>query len=193
MRIVILTVIRFAPVGALLLIGLVAAGCGKKPAAAGPSEMQTVCEGQPLRTVERREQAQQDGYDIDRRFDCITKESWAANQQYRDRAASTRNMESVQPVDIVLVDVNTATQEEIAVVITVSRETAAQIIVERGIRRFKDWPDLTSRIKAFRDPQAAVAASTCGLTVDGKSLEGVPPNGLMAARLRETYRDYNRR
>ena len=32
-----------------------------------------VCEGAPLRTVERRQQAMQDGYEIDRRYDCTTK------------------------------------------------------------------------------------------------------------------------
>lgn len=34
-----------------------------------------VCDGQPLRTVARRSQAMEDGYDIDRRYDCITKQS----------------------------------------------------------------------------------------------------------------------
>lgn len=184
-------VLRVLLVITTLCVGLTLVGCGKKPAA--PSEMETICEGPPLRTVERRNQAMEDGLDINKRYDCVTKESWAAMQEQRKRYEANNAPQEVTPVNVSLVDVNSATQDEIGVVITISRETAAHIVFERNLRRFKDWPDLQQRVKALRDAEAAVAASTCGLVVDGKSLEGVPPNGLAAARLRETYRDYNRR
>lgn len=50
-----------------------------------------VCEGQPLRTVERRNQAMEDGYEIDRRYDCITKKSanLIAEEKAKWEAANT--------------------------------------------------------------------------------------------------------
>lgn len=75
--------------GALLLLAAVAATACKPPEPS--AEYRATCEGPPLRTVERREQAQQDGYDIDRRYDCITRESFKAiaEEKARWQAANT--------------------------------------------------------------------------------------------------------
>lgn len=50
-----------------------------------------VCEGQPLRTVERRNQAMEDGFEINLRYDCITKQSAEvlAEQKAKWEAANT--------------------------------------------------------------------------------------------------------
>lgn len=49
------------------------------------------CEGSPLRTLERRNQAMEDGYEIDRRYDCTTKQSAKslAEQKAKWEAANT--------------------------------------------------------------------------------------------------------
>lgn len=50
-----------------------------------------VCEGAPLRTVERRNKAMEDGYEIDHRYDCTTKSSAKAlaEQKVQWEAANT--------------------------------------------------------------------------------------------------------
>jgi DNA uptake protein ComE-like DNA-binding protein len=55
------------------------------------AEYLAACEGPPVRTVERREQALQDGYEIDRRYDCISKQSFkaVAEQKAQWEAANT--------------------------------------------------------------------------------------------------------
>ncbi len=80
--------------------------------------------------------------------------------------------------DVVLrnVDVNTATEAEIAGVISVGPAVAAQIIEARNQRRFSDWADLVRRVAGLGAALSAYDASTCGLNVDGKSLDGAPPN-----------------
>jgi DNA uptake protein ComE-like DNA-binding protein len=51
----------------------------------------SACEGSRLRTVERREQAQMDGYEINRVYDCIDKTSFAqvGEQRAKWEAANT--------------------------------------------------------------------------------------------------------
>src|SRR5262245_35411546 len=74
---------------AFLLIAVVAAAACKpsQPSA----DYLADCEGPPLRTVERRSQAMQDGYEIDRGYDCITKRSAKAlaEQKAQREAANT--------------------------------------------------------------------------------------------------------
>lgn len=71
----------------LLTIAALAACEPSQPSA----EYLAVCEGQPLGSAERRNQALEDGYDIDRQFDCITKQSarLLAEQEAQRRAANT--------------------------------------------------------------------------------------------------------
>jgi DNA uptake protein ComE-like DNA-binding protein len=175
---------------------------------------QSACQGPPLRTIEQRNQAMEDGYDINRRFECVDKASflaaeeqraqWAAahtpeaiaqrEAEYERRRASYAEeqarafaaAESAEPevlpeVDTPDIDVNTATEAEIATVISVGPIIAAQIMAERSNRRFKDWADLVNRVAGLGAALSAYDASTCGLTVDHVSLQGAPPNAAMAA------------
>ena len=86
------------------------------------------------------------------------------------------------------IDVNTATEEELASVISISSATAARIIEERNKRRFNDWPDLVNRVIGLSAAQTAFYASICGLNVDGKSLEGAPPNVEIATSIYQKYK-----
>lgn len=105
------------------------------------------------------------------------------------RAAAEERRAAEPPAAIVLreIDVNTATEAEIAGVITVGPDVAAAIVQERDRRRFTDWEDLVGRVMGLRAAQLAFYASVCGLTVNGRSLEGAPPNPIIAAGLRQKY------
>lgn len=73
---------------AILSTGLTVAGCSDRKETAA---YQAACQGPPLRSVEKRNKAMEDGYDINRRYDCIDKASFAAisEQKARWEAANT--------------------------------------------------------------------------------------------------------
>jgi DNA uptake protein ComE-like DNA-binding protein len=203
---------------AMSLASLMATGCSKRTEES--AGYQAACQGPPLHTVERREKAMQDGYEILRPYDCISKASFEAiaeqkaqweaahtpeaiarqeaefaekRQQYAEKlareSAAKENVVAESQPEIVLhpVDVNTATETEIANVISIGPEVAAQVIKERNKRRFTDWPDLANRVVGLSAAQTAMFASTCGLTVDAKSLSGAPPNAALAASIANRY------
>lgn len=198
-----------------LLSSLLIAGCSR-PSEESTAAYQAACHGPPLRDIELRNKAMEDGYYINPRYHCIDKASFVevneqrakwqaantpeaiarrgaqlAEEHARDREQRTRELAAARtsipepPPAIVLhsVDVNAATEAEIASVISVGPEVAAQIIAERNKRRFDSWADLVSRVVGLSAAQPAVYASTSGLTVNGKSLDGAPPDAAMAAAI----------
>lgn len=116
------------------------------------------------------------------------------DEYWQQKAAAEEKASQEALPNIVLrdVDVNTATEAEIANVITIGPETASQIIEERNKRRFNDWADLVNRVIPLSAAQTAVYASICGLNVNGKSLGGAPPNAIMAAQLYKKYQHYRK-
>lgn len=118
--------------------------------------------------------------------------------QYAEkRARETAAEESIRTEtlpNIVLrnIDVNTATEADIANVISVGPKVASKIIDERNRRRFNDWADLVHRVVGLNAAQTAVYASICGLNVDGKSLDGAPPDATMAASIYQKYQQYKK-
>ncbi len=201
-----------------LLTTLMVAGCSKR-IEESPA-YQAACQGSPLRTVELRNKAMEDGYDINRQYNCIDKASyvavaeararWAAantpeaiakrraefeeqkalyaEQREREREAEASQATEVLPTIVLRdVDVNTATEEDIANVISVGHNVAAQIIEERDKRRFDDWADLVHRVVGLGAAQTAYYASVCGLNVDGRSLDGAPPDAAVAAAIFQRY------
>ena len=195
---------------AVLSMNLMVASCTRKQ---DSPAYQAACHGDPLSTIELRQKAMEDGYVINQQFNCIDKASFiavgAANAKWqaantpeaiakseaefaekraRDAAAEKSRTIEVRP-NIVLrnIDVNTATEEELASVISISSATAARIIEERNKRRFNDWPDLVNRVIGLSAAQTAFYASICGLNVDGKSLEGAPPNVEIATSIYQKY------
>jgi DNA uptake protein ComE-like DNA-binding protein len=180
------------------------------------------CHGTPLRTAEARNKALEDGYNINREFDCIDKASYAAvadahakwqaantpeaialrqaehakkvalaqaqraAEVERERA-DTRTPEVPPPIVLRSVDVNTATESELANVISVGPTVAARVVAERQKRRFEGWPDLVNRVVGLSQAQSAVYASICGLTVNGKSLDGAPPDAVAAGVISKRY------
>ena len=195
-----------------LLSSVLVAGCSR-PSEESTAAYQAACHGAPLRDIELRNKAMEDGYYIHPRYHCIDKASFievneqrakwqAANtpeaiarrkaelaeeharnpERWARDAAAQRSMPEPPPAVVLRnIDVNTATEEEIANVISVGPEVAAQIIAERNERRFEGWADLASRVVGQSAAQTAVYASTSGLTVNGKSLDGAPPDAAVAA------------
>jgi DNA uptake protein ComE-like DNA-binding protein len=52
------------------------------------------CHGPPLRSIERRDQALQDGYALSRSFDCIDRTSYLLVQEQKAREAAARSPEA---------------------------------------------------------------------------------------------------
>lgn len=204
---------------ASLLVLLVPA-CGKQGVDDSSVAYRAACEGPPLGTTEKRNQAMEDGYGYNRRYDCIDKASYAEvqaqkaqwqadhtpeaiaarereyaeqrrlgeRQRAEARAAEARlAAEPLPPVEIHLRDANTATQAELAQMVSLGADVAAQIVTARSERPFKDWADLVNRVIGLHAAQPAVFASVNGLTVNGQSLEGMPPDAAAAAQLYQIY------
>jgi competence protein ComEA len=77
-------------------------------------------------------------------------------------------------------DANKATQAELEQVKGIGPAIATKIIDERKKTPFKDWQDLTTRVKGIGDKKAA-ALSKEGLTVDGASYAAAAPKAAAAA------------
>ena len=207
----------------VLSMSLMVASCSEK--IEDSAAYQAACQGPPLRTVELRNMAMEDGYDINRQYNCIDKASFVAENERRAKweaantpeaiarrmaefadlrardvqqqarkatAEDTQTKEALPNIVLRDIDVNTATEEEIASVISISSATVAQIIEERNKRRFNDWADLVQRVIGLSAAQTAVYASICGLNVDGKSLEGAPPNAEIAASIYQKYQQHQK-
>lgn len=209
--------------GASLLIVAAAACKPSQPSA----DYLAVCEGPPLRTVERRQQAMQDGYEIDRRYDCTTKRSakmlaeqkaqWvaantpeakAARQAEFDRQAAEgkvrleaqakaeaearaereRRAAAAEAVPVEAVEINSATESQLASLQGLGADVAQQIVVERAKGSFKGWDDVVRRVAGLSAAETAVRASAFGLTVNGRSLEGAEPDSAMARYARDKWR-----
>jgi DNA uptake protein ComE-like DNA-binding protein len=190
-------------------------------------EYQAACEGPVLQNVEQREKAQQDGYAINRQYDCIDKASFnevaeqkakweaantpqalaknvaekaaeraklAAQEQAQQRIASETPTPAVPPSSFVLraVDVNTASEAELAEVDGVGPALAAQIVRARKKGSFDDWADLGSRVPSLGASQSAALASVGGLNVDGQSLAGAAANPALSAKLNGRYANERR-
>lgn len=200
---------------------LLAASCvlatGCSPHSPGYLE---ACHGEPL-SLEEREQAMQEGYEIRPGYHCIDKASWAAVQAQKAAWAAANTPEAIArreapqaaaqarvreegapqapgavvpaaplpaPVILRAVEANTATEAELAAVITLDAGVAAQIVAARRERPFRDWADLVHRVVGLGAAQPAAFASICGLTVNGESLAGAEPDPQLAAQLRKRYR-----
>lgn len=199
---------------AMLLLSLAAGGCSRQPSAA----YLAACEGPPLGTIERRNQAMEDGYEFNRHFDCIDKASFAFINEQKARwaaantpeaiarrneerakliaderalkaaAAESQSVAAPQPGYVLRkVDVNTATESELAAVASVGPEVAAQVLEARQKGRFNDWADLVNQVIGLHSAQNAAFASISGLNVNGQSLPGAPPDAEMAAALHKKY------
>ena len=116
-------------------------------------------------------------------------EQRARADEARARKAAEEPKPADSPFEIKLpnVNVNTATEAELASVISIGPDVAAQIISARNTRRFADWADLIHRVVGLSAAQTAAYASFCGLNVDGKSLDGAPPDAIMAAVIAQKY------
>jgi len=218
---------KIIPRASLLIAAVAAVAC--KPSQPSADYL-SVCEGQPLRTVERRNQAMEDGYEIDRRYNCITKQSakvlaeqkaqWeaantpeakAARQaeferrvseskirleaqakaEAEARAERERQWAAAEAAPIEAVEINSATELQLAGLQGLSADVVHQIVEERTKGRFKGWDDVVRRVVGLSAAETAVRASAFGLTVNGRSLEGAEPDSAIARYAREKWRRRN--
>jgi DNA uptake protein ComE-like DNA-binding protein len=216
---------KFKRASVFVLVNVLALSACKPPEPS--AEYRAACEGPPLRTVQRRQQAMEDGYDIDKRYDCISKESsiaiaeqkarWnaantpeakAARQAEWDRKAAEgrerlaadakaadgaraereRQLAAAESVPITLVEINSASEAQLANMPGMDAEFARRIVAERGKGPFAGWNDVVRRVAGLSAAETAVRASAFGLTVDGRSLEGAEPDSPMARFAREKWR-----
>lgn len=199
---------------------LLISACSKDPALT--PEYQAACHGEPLRTIEERNQALEDGYAVDPQFHCITRASHLAMMEAQAQREAWRSAEAVAKrkaeadardaqiaearerrraeveaeaaaraamvYELRHVDVNTAPESEIAAVCSIGPGTAADIVRERESRgTFADWANLVHRVVGVSSAQNAVFASTCGLNVNGESLNGAPPDADAAQAIFRRY------
>jgi len=213
----------------LLLFPIAARWIGSVSSAYNSPEYQAACHGPPLGNVGHRDQALTGGFEIDRRFDCITKSSHAAVQEANAKWAAANTPEAkaqrqaewaaqaergrverqvemerrardereaselrasivANPPPLRILDVNTAGESELVEVIGVTPETAAEMVAQRKKALFRDWADLVNRVVGISAAQNAAMASTGGLTVNGRSLDGAPPNAVLTALEKERAR-----
>src|SRR5438046_1931915 len=78
---------------AILMTWLVASCSGEQQESA--TAYQAACQGPPLRTVELRNKAMEDGYDINRRHDCIDKASFVAVNEERTKWEAANTPEAI--------------------------------------------------------------------------------------------------
>ncbi|WP_132038622.1 hypothetical protein [Iodobacter fluviatilis] len=166
----------------------------------------------------------EDGYEIDRRYNCITKQSakvlaeqkalWeaantpeakAARQAEFERRVSEskisleakaeaeartereRQWTAAEAAPIETVEINSATELQLAGLQGLSADVAHQILEERTKARFKGWDDVVRRVTGLSAAETAVRASAFGLTVNGRSLDSAEPDSSMARYAREKW------
>lgn len=204
-----MTHLRLAP--QIYVFALVTLLSGCSPNIEDTQAYKAVCEGAPLRTNEARNQALEDGYDVNRQYDCITKQSYMAVSEQNARWAAANTPEAIAkraaereqmrldeqnrlaregaaadiaPIFVLKpLDANTASELDLANMPAVGPAAAQRIVSERQVRRFADWADLVGRVVELSAAQTVFSASACGLTVDGASFPGAPMVAPEAAAL----------
>lgn len=95
----------------------------------------------------------------------------AERAEAREQAQAAVALQVLQPVDA-----NRGSREQLAAVCGVDHDGAEAIVLARQQGGpFTNWADLVHRVVPFSAAQSAVAASRCGLTVNGHSLAGAAP------------------
>ena len=95
----------------------------------------------------------------------------AERAEAREQAQAAVAPQVLQPVDA-----NRGSREQLAAVCGVDHDGAEAIVLARQQGGpFTDWADLVHRVLPLSAAQTAVAASRCGLTVNGHSLARAAP------------------
>ena len=173
------------------LAAIVAAGCSKKPEYS--AEYLANCEGPPLRSVEERQAAMEKGVYV-QGLNCIRSkeateryraahEKMLADYQAQKLEAEARREQEKPPEapaapEFVfrILEINRASEADLAAFPTLGPAGAKEIVDERAKGPFREWADVVRRTMALSQAQSAAYSSVMGLTVNGKSLEGAPPD-----------------
>ena len=116
----------------------------------------------------------------------VRRNAYAIDQERAQNQSQSESDSKALPAPLALrkVDVNLATEDELASTPGVSTATASQIVTARQNGRFSGWDDLVRRVVGLSAAQPAAMVSISGLTVDGKSLDDGAPDGAMAAMIK---------
>ena len=107
------------------------------------------------------------------------------------RAERERQWMEAEAAPIKAVEINSATELQLANLQGLSADVARQIVTERAKGKFKDWGDVVQRVVGLSAAETIVRASAFGLTVNGSSLKGAEPNSTIARYERERWRRRN--
>jgi len=158
------------------------------------------CHGRPLGGPAERNQAMEDGYEINLVYDCISKRSYEemaaasaqrgptrANPGAQARAAATMARPDLLGADpseqsgekskagmVRAVDANTATRTELTDVSGLDSALVEQILDTRSGGAFASWDDLIKRVDGLGVANRAALVSAGGLRVNGQAYTGTP-------------------
>ena len=173
------------------LAAIVAVGCSKKPEYS--AEYLANCDGPPLRSVEERQAAMEKGVYV-QGLNCIrskeaTERHRAAHEktmaEYQARKLESESRrEEVKPPQAPaapafvfrMLEINQASEADLAAFPTLGDVGAREIVAERAKGPYREWADVVRRTTALSQAQSAAYSSVMGLTVNGKSLDGAPPD-----------------
>lgn len=172
----------------------------------GKAQMETdayaqACHGRPLGGPAQRQQAMEEGYEINMEYDCISKRSYEemaeassrrgpsrVNPGAQARAAATMARPDLVGADqdgsksetgtIRQVDVNTATRTELTDVSGLDSALVEQILDKRSTGAFANWDDLIKRADGLNQSNRAALVSAGGLRVNGQAYvatQAAPP------------------
>ena len=102
-----------------------------------------------------------------------------SSDKHNDNPSKNKNL-------IRLLEINNASKSDLQRIL--DSDVVAQILDERNKNQFRDWPDVINRVVGLSAAQTAVIASINGLTVNGKSLDGAPPDITMAAMIKNRHK-----
>lgn len=172
-------------------------------------EYAQACHGRPLGGPAERNQAMEDGYEINLVHDCISRRSYEemaaasaergpgrANPGAQARAAATMARPDVLGADptaaeqsedkskagmVKAVDANTGSRTELTDVSGLDSSLVEQILDKRSAGAFVNWDDLIKRVDGLGVANRAALVSAGGLRVNGQRYTGTPAAAPAAA------------
>jgi len=167
------------------------------------------CHGRPLGGPAERNQAMEDGYEINLVHDCISRQSYEEREAAlaergptlvspgaQARTAATMARPEVLGADagaaelsadkskagmVRQVDANTGNRTELTDVSGLDSALVEQILDKRSAGAFANWDDMIKRVDGLRVANRAALVSAGGLRVNGQSYAGTPAEAAVPA------------
>ena len=123
-------------------------------------EYAAACHGPPLRTMANRYKAEEDGYFVNRQFDCIDKVSYEAEAKWRAQSAAANTPEALarQREEFAAADARRAAERERELAAEAAAEEASrpQLVLRRVDANTASLADITSVISVGPEVAAQV-------------------------------------